>query len=64
MTVELRTLQAEPFAAKRERAEIRSLVVIDRQPLVVMTETDSRWILDVPRDRLERGSDRPGSTRP
>lgn len=64
MTVELRTLQAKPFAAKRERAEVGSLVVVDRQPLVVMTETDSRRILDVPRDRLERGSDRPGSTRP
>nr|WP_246695246.1 hypothetical protein [Methylobacterium sp. P1-11] len=30
------------------------LVVVDRQPLVEMTETDGRWILDVPRERLER----------
>lgn len=30
------------------------LVVVDRQPLVEMTETDSRWMLDVPRERLER----------
>jgi AraC family transcriptional regulator, positive regulator of tynA and feaB len=39
---------------REARTRAGDLVVVDRQPLVEMTGADSRWILDVPRERLER----------